>query len=112
MFHVEIFLSDLALMGATCLPWLSTSLIAKSARIASYPALGGQPSIILKSSESGQQSVSPHKSHASGSADAVAFAAVGVADGELVVGIGVEADVGVHPHAHATAQLQAIGLLR
>ena len=52
------------------------------------------------------------KSHTSGSADAVAPAAVGVADGELVVGIGVEADIGVHPHAHATAQLQAVGLLQ
>ena len=59
-----------------------------------------------------RQSTSPRISHTSGSADAVAFAAVGVADGELVVGIGVEADIGVHPHAQATAQLQARGLLQ
>ena len=56
--------------------------------------------------------ISPHKSHTGGSADAVAPAAVGIADGELVVGISVEADVGVHPHAHATAQLQAVGPLQ
>ena len=56
--------------------------------------------------------ISPHKSHTSGAADAVAPAAVGVADGELVVGIGVEADIGVHLHAHASAQLQAVGLLQ
>ena len=59
----------------------------------------------------GRKSISPRISHTGGSADAVARAAVGVADSELVVGIGVEADVGVHPHAHATAQLQARGLL-
>ena len=55
---------------------------------------------------------SPRISHPSGSADAVAPAAVGIADGELVVGVGVEADIGVHPHAQATAQLQAVGLLQ
>jgi hypothetical protein len=56
--------------------------------------------------------LSPRISHTTGSADAVAPAAVGVADGELVVGIGVETDVGPHPDAQATAQLQARGLLQ
>ena len=69
-------------------------------------------SLLMPGRKFSRQSISPHKSHTSGSADAVAPAAVGVADGELVVGIGVEADIGVHPHAHATAQLQAVGLLQ
>ena len=56
--------------------------------------------------------VSPHKSHTRGSADAVALAAVGVADRELVVGIGIEAYIGIHTHAHAPAQLQAVGLFQ
>ena len=58
------------------------------------------------------RATSPRISHPSGSADAVALAAVGVADGELVVGIGVEADIPVHVHAQATTQLQARGLLQ
>ena len=58
------------------------------------------------------QSPSPRIPDTSGAANAVTPAAVGVADGKLVVGIGVDADIGVHPYAHATAQLHALGLLQ
>jgi len=56
--------------------------------------------------------ISPRISYTSRSADAVALAAVGVADGELAVGIGVEADIPVHVNAQAATQLQARGLLQ
>jgi hypothetical protein len=62
----------------------------------------------LRTSGESSASTSPRISHAGGSADAVAPAAVAVADSELIVGIGVEAHIGTHPHAHAATQLQAL----
>ena len=70
----------------------------------------GSDLILMPGRKFNRQSVSPHKPHTCGAADAVAPAAVGVADGELVVRIGVEADIGVH--AHATAQLQTVYLFQ
>ena len=54
-------------------------------------------------------SISPSVSYPSGSADAVAPATVGVADGELVVVIGVQADIGARLHGQAAAQLRLYG---
>jgi len=100
--HDQHILIDAGFVGSLPLPLSRPAVLAGSLDL----------SQVFIGREISRQSISPRISHTSGAADAIASAAIGVANGELVVGIRVEANIGVHLHAYASAQLQAVGLLQ